>query len=117
MLLEASDNVWDDLIDEMSDQALIAAISKLDIDEQIYIAQHLPRNLTGRLLASLPARERARARQMLMYEKNSVGAIMEFEVITVRPKLPWRRCSATCVAWAKCRTTPTSCLWSIAITP
>ncbi|MEX5411796.1 magnesium transporter [Atlantibacter hermannii] len=87
VLLEASDNVWDDLIDEMSDQALIAAISKLDIDEQIYIAQHLPRNLTGRLLASLPARERARARQMLMYEKNSVGAIMEFEVITVRPEI------------------------------
>ncbi|NBC99843.1 magnesium transporter [Atlantibacter hermannii] len=87
VLLEASDNVWDDLIDEMSDQALIAAISKLDVDEQIYIAQHLPRNLTGRLLASLPARERARARQMLMYEKNSVGAIMEFEVITVRPEI------------------------------
>lgn len=87
VLLEASDNVWDDLIDEMSDQALIAAISNLDIDEQIYIAQHLPRNLTGRLLASLPARERARARQMLMYEKNSVGAIMEFEVITVRPEI------------------------------
>lgn len=87
VLLEASDNVWDDLIDEMSDQALIAAISTLDIDEQIYIAQHLPRNLTGRLLASLPARERARARQMLMYDKNSVGAIMEFEVITVRPEI------------------------------
>ena len=87
VLLEASDNVWDDLIDEMSDQALIAAISNLDVDEQIYIAQHLPRNLTGRLLASLPARERARARQMLMYEKNSVGAIMEFEVITVRPEI------------------------------
>lgn len=87
VLLEASGNVWDDLIDEMSDQALIAAISNLDVDEQIYIAQHLPRNLTGRLLASLPARERARARQMLMYEKNSVGAIMEFEVITVRPEI------------------------------
>ncbi|WP_312978348.1 magnesium transporter [Atlantibacter sp.] len=87
VLLEASDNVWDDLIDEMSDQALIDAISTLDIDEQIYIAQHLPRNLIGRLLTSLPARERARARQMLMYDKNSVGAIMEFEVITVRPEI------------------------------
>ena len=87
VLLEASDNVWDDLINDMSDRALLAAISTLDIDEQIYIAQHLPRNLIGRLLTSLPARERARARQMLMYDKNSVGAIMEFEVITVRPEI------------------------------
>lgn len=87
VLLEASDNVWDDLIDEMSDQALLAAISTLDIDEQIYLAQHLPRNLIGRLLTSLPARERAHARQMLLYEKHSVGAIMEFEVITVRPEV------------------------------
>ena len=33
----------------------------------------------------LPADERARVRQVMHYEKNSVGAIMEFGVITVRP--------------------------------
>lgn len=85
VLLEASENVWDDLIDEMSDRELLDALQYLDIDEQIYLVQHLPRNLTGRLLATLPAEERARVRQVLHYEKNSVGAIMEFEVITVRP--------------------------------
>lgn len=85
VLLEASENVWDDLIDEMSDRELLDALQYLDIDEQIYLVQHLPRNLTGRLLASLPAEERARVRQVLHYEKNRVGAIMEFEVITVRP--------------------------------
>ncbi|MCX9006442.1 magnesium transporter [Citrobacter portucalensis] len=85
VLLEASENVWDDLIDEMSDRELLDALQYLDIDEQIYLVQHLPRNLTGRLLATLPAEERTRVRQVLNYEKNSVGAIMEFEVITVRP--------------------------------
>ena len=85
VLLEASENVWDDLIDEMSDRELLDALQYLDIDEQIYLVQHLPRNLTGRLLATLPAEERARVRQVLHYEKNRVGAIMEFEVITVRP--------------------------------
>ncbi len=84
-MLEASENVWDDLIDEMSDRELLDALQYLDIDEQIYLVQHLPRNLTGRLLATLPAEERTRVRQVLHYEKNSVGAIMEFEVITVRP--------------------------------
>ena len=85
VLLEASENVWDDLIDEMSDRELLDALQYLDIDEQIYLVQHLPRNLTGRLLATLPAEERTRVRQVLHYKKNSVGAIMEFEVITVRP--------------------------------
>lgn len=60
VLLEASENVWDDLIDEMSDRDILDALQTLDIDEQIYLVQHLPRNLTGRLLASLPAEERAR---------------------------------------------------------
>lgn len=50
-----------------------------------YLVQHLPRDLTGRLLASLPAEERARVRQVMNYADDSVGAIMEFEVITIRP--------------------------------
>ncbi|WP_054179248.1 magnesium transporter [Trabulsiella odontotermitis] len=85
VLLEASENVWDDLIDEMSDKALLDALTTLDIDEQIYLVQHLPRNLTGRLMASLPADERARVHQVMNYARDSVGAIMEFEVITLRP--------------------------------
>ncbi|MEA1065515.1 magnesium transporter [Erwinia sp. HR93] len=84
VLLEASKHVWDDLIEEMSDKALLSALSTLDIDEQMYLAQHLPRDLVGRLLVTLPAGERERARQLMRYEKPSVGAIMEFEVIVVR---------------------------------
>lgn len=69
----------------MSDKALLDALESLDIDEQIYIVQHLPRNLTGRLLATLPAEGRARVRQVMNYDHDSVGAIMEFEVVTIRP--------------------------------
>jgi magnesium transporter len=85
VLLEASENVWDDLIDGMSDQELIDALQYLDIDEQIYLVHHLPRNLTGQLLATLPPDERERVRQVMRYEKNRVGALMEFGVITVPP--------------------------------
>ncbi|GAB80003.1 magnesium transporter [Shimwellia blattae] len=85
VLVEASENVWEDLIDEMSDKALLHVLSTLDIDEQLYLAQHLPRNLLGRLMATLPARERARVRQVIHYDRHSVGSLMEFEVITVRP--------------------------------
>ena len=85
ILLEASDSVREDLIEEMSDKALLEALRGLDIDEQIYLVKRLPRNLTGRLVASLPPDDRARVHQVMSYEQNSVGALMEFEVITVRP--------------------------------
>ena len=85
VLLEASENVWDDLIEDMSDRALLDALQTLDIDEQIYLVQHLPRDLTGRLLATLPPSERARVRQVMNYAHDCVGSIMEFEVITIRP--------------------------------
>ncbi|MRS14915.1 magnesium transporter [Enterobacteriaceae bacterium RIT691] len=85
VLLEASENVYEDLIDGMSDKALLDALESLDIDEKIYLVQHLPRDLTGRLLATLPPDERARVRQVMNYAHDSVGAIMEFEVITIRP--------------------------------
>ena len=73
VLLEASENVWGDLIDKMSDPELLQAMQPLDIDEQVYLLQHLPRNLTGRLLATLPAEKRARIRQIMRYADNSVG--------------------------------------------
>ena len=100
VLLEASENVWGDLIDKMSDPELLQAMQPLDIDEQVYLLQHLPRNLTGRLLATLPAEKRARIRQIMRYADNSVGSIR-------RP--PWRRCSAICGVSEKCRKTPISC--------
>lgn len=87
VLLEASENVWDDLIDEMSDRALLAILETVDIDDRIWLVQHLPRNLIGRLMATLPPAERARVRQVMRYAKNCVGALMEFEVITVRSEV------------------------------
>ena len=87
VLLEASENVWGDLIDKMSDHELLDALQTLDIDEQVYLVQHLPRNLTGRLLATMPPDKRARVRQIMRYADNTVGAIMEFEVIVVRPEM------------------------------
>ncbi|MCT6568508.1 hypothetical protein N4308_14970, partial [Staphylococcus aureus] len=61
------------------------ALRPLDIDDQVYLAQYLPRDLVGRLLATMPQNERTQVRQILHYDKHSVGAIMDFEVITVRP--------------------------------
>ncbi len=73
VLLEAQ-NVWGDLIDKMSDPELLQAMQPLDIDEQVYLLQHLPRNLTGRLLATLPAEARPYSPDYAL-RRNSVGSI------------------------------------------
>lgn len=84
-LVEVAEPVWDSLIEEMSDKDLLRAIKTLDIDEQAYLAQFLPRNLMGRLLTSLEPEQRAQVREMMHYGKETVGWMMDFELITVRP--------------------------------
>ncbi|TBL87698.1 magnesium transporter [Hafnia alvei] len=86
-LVEASESVWDSLIDEMSDKELLKALQSLDIDEQVYLGQYLPRNLMGRLLTSMEPEQRAQVREVIRYGKHTVGAIMDFEIITVRPDI------------------------------
>ena len=81
-LVEASESVWDSLIDEMSDKELLTALRSLDIDEQVYLGQYLPRNLMGRLLTSMEPEQRAQVREVIRYGKHTVGAIMDFEINT-----------------------------------
>lgn len=84
-LVEVAEPVWDSLIEEMSDKDLLKAIKGLDVDEQAYLAQYLPRNLMGRLLTSLEPEQRAQVREMSHYGKDTVGWMMDFELVTVRP--------------------------------
>ncbi|CAI0715685.1 magnesium transporter [Serratia quinivorans] len=84
-LVEVAEPVWDSLIEEMSDKDLLKAIKTLDVDEQAYLAQYLPRNLMGRLLTSMEPEQRAQVREMIHYGKDTVGWMMDFELVTVRP--------------------------------
>ncbi|WP_369790027.1 magnesium transporter [Rouxiella sp. WC2420] len=83
-LVEVSETVWDSLIEEMSDKDLLRAISLLDLDDQVYLAEHLPRDLTGRVLTALEPRQREKVREVMKFGKTSVGRIMDFELLTIR---------------------------------
>ncbi|WAT09258.1 magnesium transporter [Rouxiella badensis] len=84
-LVEVSETVWDSLIEEMSDRDLLRAIAYLDLDDQVYLAEYLPRDLTGRVLTSLEPRLRDKVREVMKFGKSSVGRIMDFELLTIRP--------------------------------
>ncbi|HEH9439059.1 TPA: magnesium transporter [Aeromonas sobria] len=87
ILVEASETVWDSLISGMSDKELLHALRTLDIDDQIYLGQYLPRNLMGRLLTYMAPAERDQVREVIRYGKHTVGAMMDFEIITIRPEV------------------------------
>ncbi|OFC61670.1 magnesium transporter [Candidatus Erwinia dacicola] len=84
VLVEASENVWERLIEEMSDRDLLRAIKLLDIDEQVYLAKYLSRDLTGRLLTSLDPELRSRVLDVVDFDRDRVGRIMDFKLVTVR---------------------------------
>ncbi|WP_034943838.1 magnesium transporter [Erwinia oleae] len=83
VLVEASESVWESLIEEMSDRDLLRAIEPLDIDDQAYLARYLSRDLTGRLLTSLEPELRSRVLSVMDFDRDRVGRIMDFKLITV----------------------------------
>lgn len=84
VLVEASETVWDSLTEEMSDRAILQAMEPLDIDDQAWLVRYLPRDLTGRLLTSLEPNLRARILSVMQFDRDRVGRIMDFNILTVR---------------------------------
>ncbi|MGB9095487.1 magnesium transporter [Erwinia sp.] len=83
VLVEASESVWESLIEEMSDRDLLRAIAPLDIDEQVYLSKYLSRDLTGRLLTSLDPALRSRVLEVMDFDRDRVGRITDFKLITM----------------------------------
>jgi len=84
VLVEASETVWESLTEEMSDKDILLAIEPLDIDDQAYLARYLPRDLTGRLLTTMEPSQRAHVLNVVHFDRDRVGRIMDFNFIAVR---------------------------------
>ena len=84
ILLEVSDAVRESLIASMDSKELVAAAETLEADEIADIAADLPAEVMEKVVRSLPADERERLRAALSYPEGSVGALMDFDHITVR---------------------------------
>ena len=84
ILLEVSDAVRESLIADMDDHEILAATRDLDADELADLAPELPRDVVHELMESLDAQQRERVRSALSYEEDQVGALMDFEMVTIR---------------------------------
>ena len=84
ILLEVSDAVRETLIDSMEHTELLAAAETLDADELADLVPDLPHDVVVDVFQSLSVEEREQLRAAMSYPEDSVGSIMEFEMVTVR---------------------------------
>ena len=84
ILVEVSDVVRQTLIADMDSTELLAAAEYLDTDEIADIAQDLPEDVLQNLLESLDVQNRERLESALSYPESTVGALMDYDVVTIR---------------------------------
>ena len=84
ILLEVSDAVRQTLIADMDSEELLAAAEQLDTDELADLAPDLPKDVLQELMDSLDALNRERLQSALSYPEDTVGALMDFDIVTIR---------------------------------
>jgi magnesium transporter len=84
ILLEVSDAVRESLIATMDNRELVAAAASLDTDEIADLAPDLPKDVVQELMKSLDEAKRAQVESSLSYDEDSVGALMDYDFVTIR---------------------------------
>jgi magnesium transporter len=84
ILLEVSDAVRESLIADMDQGEILAAVEPLDADELADLVEDLPEEVLPELMASLDAQQRERVQSALSYADDQLGALMDFEMVTIR---------------------------------
>ena len=69
----------------MDTEELVAATETLEADEIADLAPDLPQEVMDDVFQSLPVEEREQLRAAMSFEDDMVGALMDFEDVTVRP--------------------------------
>ncbi len=85
VLVEVSDEVRDGLIKGMKAEQLIAAVDGMELDDLADLLIDLPESVTQQVLQSLDDQDEERLRQVLAYDEESAGGLMNVDIVTVRP--------------------------------
>ena len=84
ILIEVSDAVRESLISSMSGEELLEAAEQLDTDELADLAPDLPNDVMHEVFMSLSVEEREQLRSAMSYPEDAVGALMDFDMVTIR---------------------------------
>ena len=84
VLLEVSDAVRETLIEAMNREELLSAVEDMDADELAELADDLPHQVVYEALQTRDEEEREQVKAAMSYEDGQVGALMDFELVSVR---------------------------------
>ena len=85
VLVELSDEVRDGLLEGMPTEELIAAAEGMEVDDLADLLVDLPEAVTYEVLQSLDMQDQERVQQVLAYDEESAGGLMNVDIVTVRP--------------------------------
>lgn len=95
ILLELAEAVQTDLVELLSDDELIALGKQLSSTDFADLVENLPEERAAVVLARLEAGERRQVQTALSFPEDSVGALMEPDVVTVRDHLTLEEATAS----------------------
>ena len=84
-LTEVDEAIRLEIVDQMPNEAIAAALTDLDSDDAVYILEDLDQEDREEILAQLPFTERVRLRRALDYPESSAGRRMRSEFVAVPP--------------------------------
>ena len=84
VLLEVSDSVRESLIEAMDKSELVAAVEDMEADDLADLADDLPTHVVDEVLQTRDEEERAQVQAAMSYADNQVGAVMNFEIVSIR---------------------------------
>jgi len=80
-----SSEVQAQLLSGMNAEEVVALTEGFDTDDIVDILQHLPDRVTQEVLQSMSIQDRQRVEQVLTYDEDTAGGLMNTDTITVRP--------------------------------
>ena len=81
VLSELEEGVRDEIVGELPDDILAAAVQDLETDDVVYLAEDMEAPQQERILRALDAADRAAVEQSLKYDEYSAGRLMQREVV------------------------------------
>jgi len=85
VLVELAEQVRDGLISGMKMDRLIAATEGMELDDLADLLADLPEALTKEVMRSMDYQDRERLNQVLSYDEDTAGGLMNVDIVTVRP--------------------------------
>jgi len=85
VLVHVNDEVRGTLIRDSEPDELIAAVGDLDLDDLADILNDLPNAVTVKVLSAMDKKDRERLQQVLAYDEDSAGGLMDPNVLSIRP--------------------------------